>query len=50
MIPKSGYRFSEKIMLKHGVRVKWTPVRRQEYAPTRESGARPDSEGTGRAL
>src|SRR5690349_5710229 len=28
----------------------WTPVRRQGHAPTRESGAHPDSAGTGRAL
>jgi hypothetical protein len=29
---------------------KWTPIRRQELAPLNESGARPDSKGTGRAL
>src|SRR5690348_2582695 len=28
----------------------WIPVRRQEHAPTRESGAHPDSAGTGCAL
>src|SRR6266850_2968219 len=28
----------------------WKPVRRQEHAPTHDSGACPDSEGTGHAL
>src|SRR5215467_8020727 len=32
------------------VPAKWTPVRRQEHAPTKESRAYPDSEGTEYAL
>jgi hypothetical protein len=31
------------------VPAKWTPVRRQEHAPNKDSGARSDSEGTERA-
>src|ERR1043166_1592588 len=32
------------------VPAKWPPVRRRGHAPTRESGAHPDSAGTGCAL